>query len=800
MLFDKRLTIRAKTILIAMVCTTSALLVSVIFSEFYEERRGRKHMEEELTAISTIVAGRSKAAIQFLDTELATENLAALSAIEAIEKGCLFDAEQALFAEYYRGGNGVARCPDKLGQKKALVAEQMMHVYHPVMLDGSVIGHLYVAASLQQFKRLLVIFFFVNVAFAVVAVLIAFIMANRMQRLITQPINNLIRAAADVEASQNYSLRAAKTSDDEIGDLANAFNQMLDRIEAENQLLRTSEERFRTLTSASPFGVFQVDKDGYYVYVNQCWHDITGIQEETISDQSFFRALHPEDRHQTFKKWRYALKSHQDFRAEFRLLHENGDEVNVICQAKPVYNHDGAFYGYLGSMADVSELKTMQLKMEKLALYDPLTELPNRRLFRNRLDKAIVVAQRTRKKLAVMFLDFDHFKKVNDSLGHDQGDELLVEMAKRFRFCTRQSDTVSRLGGDEFTLLVPEIAHRHEVDLLAKKLINTLRRPINLKGQQLSVTCSIGIALFPDDAADANTLMKNADLAMYRSKDQGRNLFSYFSEEMNLAITQQIRIENDLRHAIDNEELVLYFQPKINLHSELLVGYEALLRWQHPTDGLVSPGEFIPVAEDTGLITQIGQWVLESVCQKIPVFLEQGKMTPDCQVAVNLSAKQFHNPRLVKNIGDTLARYNINPGLIELEITESLLMTDIDSAIEKLKALRALGITLSIDDFGTGYSSFNYLKRLPIDIIKIDRSFVADIPSDKDDMEIVSAIIAMAHKLRLKVIAEGLETDEQKVFLYQNECDMAQGFLIGRPCPPDKLANPVTSIKSRRSN
>ncbi|MCG8313054.1 MAG: EAL domain-containing protein [Pseudomonadales bacterium] len=772
----------------AMVCVVVALAISVAFSIVYENHKNRQQMQEELTAIATILGERSKAALQFGDDVLAQQNLSALKAIDEVETGCLYQQQNQLFVAYYRGDHKPFLCADSFDPNVPVESKDHIRVHYRIELDGSEIGTLLIHASMLNLRQLSLVYLAVNVGFAGIAAVIALLLASQLQRLITHPIQLLRYTAAQIEASHDYGIRAKRLSGDEVGELADAFNNMLGRIEADNQMLRESEQRFRTLTSASPFGVFQTDEKGSFIYVNDCWKEITGINKIIITAEDFAFALHPEDKVEVLNTIQEAWDWYQSYKTEFRLLQENGNEVSVICQAKPILGGNGELIGYLGSLADVSELKSMQMQLEKLALYDPLTQLANRRLFRNRLEKTIRSTRRANGKFALMFLDFDHFKKINDTLGHDQGDELLVVMAKRLRQSMRPGDTVARLGGDEFTVLIPEIKNLQEVDLIARKILMALRKPIVLAGHEVIATCSIGVTVFPDDAETANALMKNADMAMYHSKDGGRDNFRYFSEEMNYAIHKQIQLENDLRQAVKKQEFELYYQPKVSLKSNQVVGYEALIRWHHPKRGLIAPAEFIPVAEDVGLITGLGRWVMHEVCEQIKVFMVDDKLPEQGCVAINLSAKQFHDPKLVEDIRSILAANEVEPCFLELEITESLLMNDVDDAIETLKALRDMGVRVSIDDFGTGYSSFNYLRRLPIDCIKVDRSFVMDIPRERDDMEIVSAMIAMAHKLGLEVVAEGVETEEQKEFLQMNQCDMVQGYLLGRPVPAHHLS------------
>ena len=408
----KGLTIKSKAILIAMVCSITALLTSVLFSDIYENHKSQQQMKGELTAIATILAERSTAAIQFGDESLAQLNLAALKNASAVELGCLYDQNGVLFASYKKQTALLENCPPSNNQFKRHQKLDHMHINQPVILDDTEIGVLHICASLVKLEKLLALYLLVNLGFGSIAAVIALILAARLQNFITKPINNLRETAADIEASHNFSLRAEKLSNDEVGELVLAFNNMLDRIESENKMLSESESRFRTLTSSSPFGVFQTDNNGDYVYVNDCWRDMTRIHELEIKATDFTRVLHPEERCDTENEIREAQKNGYAFKSEFRLLHEDGQIINAICQAKPIFDSEGKLRGFIGSLVDVSELKDMQEQLEKLALYDPLTHLANRRLFRDRLEKTIKVAQRNQTQFGLMFLDFDHFKKI----------------------------------------------------------------------------------------------------------------------------------------------------------------------------------------------------------------------------------------------------------------------------------------------------------------------------------------------------------------------------------------------------
>ena len=420
-----------------------------------------------------------------------------------------------------------------------------------------------------------------------------------------------------------------------------------------------------------------------------------------------------------------------------------------------------------------------------IATHDSLTDLPNRSLFNERLRHALHQGTRYTRGIAVMFIDMDRFKVVNDSLGHSAGDRLLQDSAKRLAECLRESDTVARLGGDEFVVMIENFTAPKDAIAVAQKALASLAKPFFVDGQEFLMSASIGISTFPDDGKDAETLLKNADIAMYRAKDQGRNNYQFYSAQMNKHTFERLAMESSLRRAVEHSEFQLHYQPKLDLRTGAIAGVEALVRWQHPDWGMVSPAQFIPLAEETGLIVQIGEWVLRAACEQNKRWRDQG--IPPLRVAVNLSARQFAQKTLLSDIAKTIAQSGLTPDCIELEITESLVMTNPEHATETLHKLKTMGISLSIDDFGTGYSSLAYLKRFPIDCIKIDRSFIKDIPTEADDMAITRGVIALGHSLRLKVVAEGVETVEQQDFLRSNDCDEMQGYLFSKPLPAEEV-------------
>jgi len=441
---------------------------------------------------------------------------------------------------------------------------------------------------------------------------------------------------------------------------------------------------------------------------------------------------------------------------------------------------------FVAIIQDITARKHAEARLVYLANYDTLTDLPNRVLLGQRLGKAIEEAEHNERLVAVLFIDLDRFKIINDTLGHDSGDELLKLVARRLSEAVRPGDTVARYGGDEFVIVLANVAHIDDVTKVVHKVLGRLSPAITIGGRELFVTPSIGITLFPFDDRTSDELLRNADSAMFDAKEQGGNTFRFYTAEMNARTERRLTLETGLRHALERGEFLLHYQPQVDLVSGEIVGAEALIRWQHPDWGLVSPAEFIPLAEETGLILPIGEWVLAEACMQARRWRDAGHA--ELRIAVNLSGRQLAQKNLVEIVGATLTRCNVVRGMLELEITESLLMQDLERIAGTLEALVALGVTVSMDDFGTGYSSLSYLKRLPIDVLKIDQSFVRDISSDPDDAAIVQAIIAMAHSLGIKVIAEGVETAEQLAFLLQHRCDGMQGYYFSRPVPPEQFA------------
>ncbi|MGI8906145.1 MAG: EAL domain-containing protein [Candidatus Sumerlaeaceae bacterium] len=468
------------------------------------------------------------------------------------------------------------------------------------------------------------------------------------------------------------------------------------------------------------------------------------------------------------------------------LLRPDGSHIPIEDSIAPIHDRQGKRTGTVVVLRDVTAVRAMSVEMAHSAEHDFLTGLPNRMLLNDRIGQAIALSPRHGKQVAVLFLDLDGFKHINDSLGHPVGDKLLQSVAARLMDCVRGSDTVSRQGGDEFVVLLSEAEQWNDAAIVAKRMLKAVMEPHSIDNRELHVTASIGVSVFPDDGADAETLIKNADTAMYQAKENGRHAYRFFKPEMNVRAVERQSIEEDLRRAIELQELALHYQPIVDMKTGMITGVEALMRWSHPVRGFVSPAQFIPVAEDCGLILPIGKWVLREACRQVKAWVSMG--LPEITLAVNVSAVEFGAENFLDGIFEILAETCMDPRRLELELTESVLMKRVESTATILQQLRERGVKVSIDDFGTGYSSLSYLGKFPVDVLKIDQSFVRQISSDSENSTIVTAIINMARSLKLRVIAEGVETAEELNFLRQHKCEEAQGYFFSRPVPAEQVA------------
>ena len=567
--------------------------------------------------------------------------------------------------------------------------------------------------------------------------------------------------------------------------LPKAVGSMIERA-ANSEALFEEKERAQVTLNSIGDAVMSTDISGQVTYLNAIAESLTGwSKDEAIGHplEDVLRIVNGATRETAANPMALAIRENKivALTPNCILIRRDGVESAIEDSAAPIHDRRGQVTGAVMVFHDVSVARAMILKMSYLAQHDSLTDLPNRMLLNDRLTEAIALSSRHERKLAVLFLDLDRFKHINDSLGHIVGDRLLQSVGRRLFTCVRSSDTVSRQGGDEFVVLLWEVKHAPDAAVAAEKILQALREPHLIDQHELHITGSIGIVTYPDDGTDAETLMKKADFAMYHAKETGRDSYQFFKSEMNVQAIERQSLEGSLRHAIERQELLLYYQPKINLATGGMTGVEALIRWHHPQRGLVPPGQFIAIAEECGLIVPIGRWVLSEACRQARAWQAAG-LPPMC-VAINISSVELRAPGFASGVRAILRETGLEPRYLELELTETFLMQDSRSTAEVLKELKEIGVLLALDDFGTGYSSLSYLKRFPIDAVKIDQSFVRDLTTDPDDAGIVTAVIAMGRSLHMRVVAEGVETREQLAILQEHGCPQGQGYYFSRPVP-----------------
>jgi diguanylate cyclase (GGDEF)-like protein/PAS domain S-box-containing protein len=599
-----------------------------------------------------------------------------------------------------------------------------------------------------------------------------------------------LAAQALQEGAQDYIVKSQIDTYGTTRGLLRSLRYAMERKSLEDALFVEKERAQVTLSSIGD-GVACTDVSGNVTFLNIVAEKLTGWSWDEAAGRPMtevFRILDTTNREVIPNPMERAVRRDQTVHlpANSILVRRDGFEIPIEDSVAPIHDGEGRPAGAVIVFRDVSVARAMALQMTHSAEHDFLTGLPNRMLLNDRVSQAIALAPRHTKHVAVLFLDLDGFKHINDSLGHPTGDKLLQSIAKRLVDCVRSSDTVSRQGGDEFVILLSEVAQSEDAEITAKRMLQAVALPHSIDHHDLHVTTSIGLSVYPDDGLDAETLIKNADTAMYQAKENGRQSFQFFKPAMNARAVERQAIEEGLRRASERREFVLHYQPKINLTTGAITGAEALIRWRHPTRGSVSPTDFIPVAEQCGLIKPIGAWVLREACEQAQAWVDAG--LPATSIAVNVSAMEFRTENFLDDLFKILHETGLDPGSLELELTESVLMKHVASTATILQTLRESGIRVAIDDFGTGYSSLSYLRKFPVDAVKIDQSFVRQISAAGDDTTIVKAVIGMARGLKLKVIAEGVETLEQLAFLRAYRCDEAQGYYFSRPLPAQHFA------------
>jgi diguanylate cyclase (GGDEF)-like protein/PAS domain S-box-containing protein len=606
---------------------------------------------------------------------------------------------------------------------------------------------------------------------------------------IANPVKKLQTAMAEIQHDEDLSKRVEIDENNaDIGEMANTFNSLLESLQYATKRLDLFSQVFENSGEA----IVITDAERNIVVVNQAFTLITGFD---LADVMWKNPKILSSGRQTPEFYRAMWQSINEtgrWQGEIWNRRKNGETFPEWLSIGAVKDENGQVVNYIAIFNDITQRKESEQRIQFLAHYDALTKLPNRTLFGDRLLYALTVAKRSGKKVALLFLDLDRFKSINDSLGHLSGDLLLQSVADRLKSCVREMDTVCRQGGDEFMVLLTEIDKAEDAAHIATKIVTAMSAEHFVESSNLIVTFSIGISIYPDDAVDSQAMIKNADAAMYHAKEKGRNNFQFFTPDMNAEASERLVLESDLRRALQQGEFVLHYQPQIDNNNWKIVGIEALIRWQHPAKGMIPPARFIPIAEECGLINAIGEWVLKTACIQNKKWQDEGLLT--VPMAVNISALQFHQKHFKETIARALRESGLEPGYLELEITEGITVKDIETTVYLLNELKLMGVLISIDDFGTGYSSLSYLKRFPIDKLKVDQSFVHDLSTDADDASIVQTIISMGHGLRLKVIAEGVETADQLAFLKEQHCDEIQGFYFSKPLTVDDFRAYVKSL------
>jgi diguanylate cyclase (GGDEF)-like protein/PAS domain S-box-containing protein len=615
-----------------------------------------------------------------------------------------------------------------------------------------------------------------------------------ISRSITLPLAQLTAALAAWNAPEGEKIRVQWDSNDEIGVLARHFNQFMDRIEtAANDLSDEVQERkqaqkelqiYQKIYQNAIEGISLTTPDGHIVAANPAFTQITGYTEEEVLGQT--PSILKSGQHSSlfYEQMWQSLQQAGAWAGEVWNKRKNGEVYPEWLSISSIRDEHGDVIYYAAVFHDISEMKMQEDQIRFLAYHDPLTSLPNRTLLMDRLEVALSHARRQRSRLAILFIDIDNFKNINDSMGHALGDTMLLEFVRRVRDVVRETDTLARLGGDEFVIMAEELTGENAVIQLAERVMRCLETPFRLEGREFYATASMGITLYPEDGETAGELIKNADLAMYWAKDTGKNRYHLYTEEMNTRVTHRLQLEADLRQALEQDEITVYFQPRVSLTKGRATGVEALARWIRPGGSVVPPSEFIPVAEDTGLIIPLGLTILEKALQQI---LELHSMGRPLYLSVNLSPKQFQQVDLLDHVDEILQRTNFPAKYLEFEITETVIMQHLDTSLSNLHRLSRRGIRLAIDDFGTGYSSLYYLKRLPIDVLKVDRSFVQDLEEDPNDAKLVETIILLGKSFGLSLVAEGVETSGQLHFLKNLNCDEVQGYFFSNPLPFSSL-------------
>lgn len=776
------------TLLILFASGLAVLLASFGFG-IYERTNYRSSAVRELTALADTLGANSAASLAFDDKKTAQEMLGALAIEPRVQIARLYDNDGNSFAEYRSRNSSQYRFTlSGLRPDGAYFDHKSLALFRGVLLNGQRTGSIALVFDLGNLRSQFLEYVKIASLVLLLSILITLMASLRLAVSIGAPLVQLAAVACRVSTEKDYSVRAKTGAGGETGLLISSFNGMLSQIESRERALndalkslRVSEERYALAAKGANDGLWDWDLISGEIYFSPRWNHMLGysVSGAWSNPEEWFGQVHAQDRDRIRAEIQAHLKGETpEFVSEYRMRHGSGDYIWMLSRGIAFRDPDGKAIRMAGSQTDITEGK----------ISDPLTQIPNRLYFIDRLQSAIDSTLEQNTLFAVLFLDLDQFKLVNDSLGHTAGDELLVDVARRLRACIRTSirgneqgkTIVARVGGDEFAILLTHIQSEVDPATVSIRILERLGEPFFLEGRRMFISASIGIAL----SSTGNTpedLLRNADTAMYQAKANGKGRAEYFNEAMRERVISRIETESGLRRAIDNNQLVLHYQPIVSLSNNCICGFEALVRWNHPERGLIYPGEFIPVAEESDLIILLGRWVLREACRQMAEWHRCFTSVSPFTINVNVSTRQLCDLRLVEEVELALAESGLNPEALSLEITEGSLMGNAEQTLATLERLKAINVQLEIDDFGTGYSSLSYLQRLPFDTLKIDRSFVCEMSAGNGSADIVKAIVEMAHSLRLKVIAEGVETEEQLSQLREMGCNSVQGFLFSRP-------------------
>jgi diguanylate cyclase (GGDEF)-like protein/PAS domain S-box-containing protein len=779
-------------LLILSASVLSVVLASLGFA-IYERQSYRASAVRELTALADTLGANTAASLAFNDQGTAKQILGALATEPHALAACLYDNQGHIFAEYHRSGDQSGRVLPARHRDGSYFGRQTLTLLRGVFLNGERTGSIVLVFDLSDFLSRLLDYAKISLLVLFLSVLATFLASLHLARSIGDPLAQLAAVARRISANKDYSLRAKIRAGGETGLLIASFNEMVARIESGEKALNDtlgslveSEERYALAARGAKDGLWDWNLVTNEIYFSPRWNDMLGYleSESWSSPEDWFIRIHADDR----KRVLDAITAHcsgktPEFVSEYRMRHKSGGYIWMLSRGIAVRDASGKAIRMAGSQTDITEGK----------IADPLTHIPNRLYFIDRLESAIDIARHENAPFAVLFVDLDKFKIVNDSLGHAAGNEVLIDVAGRLRACIRTSSrqngpgqsVVARVGGDEFAILLSHIQHEKDAAVVAERIIERLSEPLYFEGRRMFVSASIGIAL-SSTGDTPEDLLRNADTAMYHAKGNGKARFEFFNDGLRELVVTRFETETGLRKAIDEHQLVVYYQPIVSLRDDCICGFEALVRWNHPERGLILPDEFIPVSEESDLILLLGSWVLRESCRQMAEWQKSFASASPLSVSVNVSFRQLSDPGLAKEVELALAESGLNPKSLALELTESSIMGDAEQTLATLDRLKKMNIKLEIDDFGTGYSSLSYLQKLPFDTLKIDRSFISELSNGTGSLDIVKAILELARSFRLGAIAEGIETEEQLESLRDLGCNYIQGYLFSKPVSADE--------------